>query len=103
MTAQRTAGPLATPYRLTKMGRRNVIVNSAGACITYVDSDVPAIERILIRVNAHDELVAALKAAEARLDQPVLHTNTAEAGQILRADIRSALAVIRAALAKAQS
>jgi hypothetical protein len=51
-----------------------------------------------------DALLVALRAAEARLDQPVLRGEEKagyQAANILRADIRSALMAIRTAVAKA--
>lgn len=56
---------------------------------------------IVIACNAHDNLVEALRAVVARLDQPVLSTTSGDGvANILRADIRAALHAAHAALAK---
>lgn len=57
-------------------------------------------QRVRSLIIQRDSLIQALRAAAAHLDQPALHTDsdTTGAANILRADSKAALLLIRAAL-----
>lgn len=104
-----TPGPWAVARNHTDPAHRNSIIDIEGgefvnglsiAIIFGCDRHPEKFANARL-IAAAPELVAALRCAEALLDQPVLHTDSDNASGILRGDIRAALVAIRTALAKA--